>query len=193
MTVASVERPRAVDSFVVAAAWCLVAAGVLPLALPVAVHDAARASSPWHSLFVGMTVLIHLLVLAGIAGLARSGALGRGLLGLAGTVLAVAAFFILAVAEPTNEINTKVAGVLYGLGSLGVIVGLILVGAATIRTALWTSWRRFTPLACGLFFVIAVMPSFALPGSPFHYVLGLWGLTFLLLGIAVLAESPSPS
>ena len=193
MTSATAERLRAADPFVIAAAWCLIAAGVLPLALPVAPHVAAQAGSPWHSLFIGLTSLQHLLVLAGIAGLARTGAVGEGWLGRIGTIFSICAFAALAVAEPMNDISTNVANVLYGFGSLGATLGLILLGVATIRTRRWRSWRRFTPLASGLFFVVAVMPAFALPGRAFEYFIGLWGLTFLLLGIAVLTESSSKS
>ena len=193
MITTTAERPRLADSRVIAAAWCLVAAGVLPLLLPVAPNIAAQKSSPWHGLFVGMSSLDHLLVVAGIAGLALSGALGKGRLGRAGKFLSIAAFGILAVAEPTNDVSTNAAGVLYGLGSLGATLGLILTGVATIRTGRWRSWRRFTPLFSGLFFLVAVMPSFALPGSAFHYFIVLWGLTFLVLGIAMLAESVSQS
>lgn len=189
MTVASVERPRAADSYVVAAAWCLIASAVLLLFLPVAPNVAAKTGSPWHGLFVGLTSLDHLLVLAGILGLARSGAMGKDLIALAGTILSVAAFAALAVAEPVNDFSKSAAMVLYGVGSLGAALGLILAGVATIRTGRWTSWRRFTPLASGLFFVVVVMPSFALPGSAFEYFIGLWGLTFLFLGMAMWAES----
>ncbi len=188
MTTATTERTRAADSFVAAAAWCLVAAGVLPLALPVAANVAAHAGSPWHGLFIGLTTLQHLLVLGGIAGLGHSGAMGRGRLGRIGTVLAIAAFAALALAELTNDLSKTIANVLYGFGTLGAASGLLLVGAATIRARRWASWRRFTPLASGLFLVVVVMPSFALPGRAFGYFIGLWGITFLLLGIAMLTE-----
>jgi hypothetical protein len=68
------------------------------------------------------------------------------------------------------------------------LVGLILAGVAVIRARQWEGWRRFTPLACGLF-IVAVLLSFGLPGYASNYPIGLWGVCWLLFGLALRTEA----
>ena len=75
------------------------------------------------------------------------------------------------------------------LCTLGLPAGLILAGIAALRTRLWGGWHRFRPLIAGLFLVVVVFPSFALPGHDFEYVIAAWGLSFVLLGAAMRAEA----
>ncbi len=68
-------------------------------------------------------------------------------------------------------------------------LGCSLITHPGLRTGRWSGWHRFTPLAAGLFFVVVVMPSFALPGRDFEYAIAVWGVCFLLLGMAMRAEA----
>jgi hypothetical protein len=88
----------------------------------------------------------------------------------------VIAWAILALAEPMVLINNDIANVLFGIGTLGLAVGLILAGIATFRMRLWKRWHRFTPLAAGVFLVVAVFPAFALPGRDLEYVIAVSGV-----------------
>ncbi len=58
-----------------------------------------------------------------------------------------------------------------------------------VRAGRWTGWRRFAPLACGLFIPLVLFPSFALPGYAMNYSIGLCGVCWLLLGLALRAEA----
>jgi hypothetical protein len=55
-----------------------------------------------------------------------------------------------------------------------------------LRAERCAGWRRFTPLACGLFIPLVLLPSFALRGFAMHYALGAWGVCWLLLGLSML-------
>jgi hypothetical protein len=55
----------------------------------------------------------------------------------------------------------------------------------------WRGWRRFTVLACGLFIVV-VLASFALPGYAANYAIGLWGVCWIALGIALRSTERAP-
>jgi len=80
--------------------------------------------------------------------------------------------------------------VLYSVASLALMVGLVLLGVAVVRAGRWGGWRRYAPLACGLFIPLVMFPSFALPGTASNYAIGLWGITWLLVGVAQLVEDP---
>jgi hypothetical protein len=168
------------------AAWSTIAGGVLQMAGGV-------INPPQGSLAAGaaagLSSLSHLLLLAGMLGLWASGAMGRGRPAKGATWITVSAWAVLAVAEPMTLISNDVANVLFGIGTLGLAVGLVLAGITTLRTRLWTGWRRFTPLAAGLFLVVLVFPAFSLPGRDFEYVIAAWGASFVLLGVSMRAES----
>jgi len=180
------ERQQVSDQFVALAAWGTIAGGVLQMAGGV-------INPPQGSLAagaaVGLSSLSHLLLLVGMLGLWASGAMGRGRLAVGAIWTVVIAWAVLAVAEPIVLINNDIANVLFGVGTLGLAVGLILAGITTFRTRRWKGWHRFTPLAAGAFLVVAVFPAFALPGRDFEYVIAAWGVCFVLLGVAMRAES----
>ena len=57
----------------------------------------------------------------------------------------------------------------------------------------WAGRRWPAALDCGLFIPLILMPSFALPGYAPNYAIGLWGICWLLLGVALRAEVTSES
>ncbi len=135
MNPSAMERGQPAGSFEVAAAWSTIAAGVLQLGGG-PVEPLVATSSPAHGLIIGLNSLNHLLLLVGMVGLARSGALNGDLPARGGTVLSVIGFAVLALAEPTTLASEDLANILFGIGSLGVAVGLILAGIATL------TWMR---------------------------------------------------
>jgi hypothetical protein len=181
MSQATATAPRTTTPTVVWSAWGTMAGGVLQVA------GAAIPGTTW--LTAGLSSLSHLLLLAGMLGLWTSGAMGRGRIARAGTWITVIGWAILAAAELVDVVSTDVASALFGVSTLGLPVGLILAGIATLRTRVWRGWHRFTPLIAGLFVVIVIFPSFALPGHDFEYVIAAWGLCFVLLGAAMRAEA----
>jgi hypothetical protein len=188
MTANALERPRAGYGFVALSGWSTIAGAVmlLILGIPLAALEASEPV-PWAAAVPN--AISHLLTLVGVVGLARLGAAGRGRLassGLVGTVLGLA---VLTLAEFVSVPSESNAEAFYSVGTLLTGLGLILVGVAMLRDGRWTGWRRFTPLACGLFLLLIVVPALFMPGFVPHYALGAWGICWLLLGLAQLADA----
>ena len=75
------------------------------------------------------------------------------------------------------------------LGALLNGVGMLLVGAATLKARVWTGWARFAPLLVGSFPFLFMYPLLALTGHRPAAVIGLWGIPWLLLGLAAWQQS----
>jgi hypothetical protein len=63
--------------------------------------------------------------------------------------------------------------------------GFLLVGRATIRAGVWSSLRRFTPLALGAWSAVLIGRQFT-PALP--TAVGVYGLCFLAVGIALVTQ-----
>ncbi|MGH2601434.1 MAG: hypothetical protein ACRDJ9_18870 [Dehalococcoidia bacterium] len=153
----------------------------------------APHQNPGSSIFGLITALnaaSHLLLLVAVAGLLRSSALGSSRLGHGGLVLTLFGLVVLVLAEPTSLLNMEIAVILFSMSTLAIMIGMILAGIAMLRGGRWTGWQRFAPLACGLFIPLILVPAFALPGYASNYAIGVWGVCWLLLGLA-LRESNS--
>lgn len=71
------------------------------------------------------------------------------------------------------------------LGALLCALGMILIGIASIKTKMWTGWKRFTPLLIGLYPFIFMFPMLIFTGTRPPVMIGLWGFPWLFLGIAI--------
>jgi hypothetical protein len=166
----------------------MIAGAVLTLVLGIPLASfQAQVPPPWW--IPALNAVSHLLLMVGVAGLARAGAAGRGGLAISGLGLTVLGLAVLTVAEASWLADLGVTEALYGIATLAMMLGLILTGVAVLRAGRWSGWRRFTPLACGLYIPLVMMPSFALPGTAANYAIGLWGLCWLLLGLSLLAAA----
>ena len=157
---------------------------------------------PWSSdAFVAVSLLwavAHGLVIVGLLGLwrsgvagpARSAAIGFGL-AVAGTgLLLVAEFASLPVAgQQVDDTGPALVGVAFGLGTLLAGIGLLVAGRAALQAGHWDDWRRFTPLAAGAWTVVLVgiAATKALPTG-----VAIYGLCLLAIGIALYTR-PSAS
>jgi hypothetical protein len=188
VSTATLEQHRAGASFVGFAAWIAMAGAVLQfvLGIPLAYLE---AETPPSAAIVALNILSHLLLMVGIAGLARSQAAGRGWLGTTGLGLSQLGFALLVVAEASWLFSTSATETLFGLASLILLLGLTLAGIAVVRAGRWQGWHRLTPLACGVFIALVVFPSFALVGYARNYAIGLWGICWFLLGVALRTET----
>jgi hypothetical protein len=191
VTVNTLEHRVAWDSLVTLAAWGLVVGALMQVVLGIPLAALEEPSSPAHGPITVFNVVNHLLLLAGVLGLARNGAAGRSRLALSGLTLAAFGTLVLTLAEPVVLLNLGVANVIFGIAVPAMALGLILAGFAVLRERRWVGWHRFTPLACGVFIPLVLIPSFALPGLWFHYAIGVWGIFWLLLGLALRAEAVS--
>jgi hypothetical protein len=188
MTATTLDRPRAGDTLVNLSAWCMIAGAALTFVggIPFAAFE-AQIPPPWW--IATLNAVSHPLLIAGVIGLARSGAAGRGRLATTGVGLTLLGLVVLTVAEVLSLINMDTAVLFYSAATLLMLLGLILLGIAALRAGRWTGWRRFTPLVCGLFIPVVLLPSFALPGLASNYAIGVWGVCWLMLGLALLVET----
>lgn len=188
MAANTLDQPRVALSPLALLAWSTIVGGVMTFALgvPLASFEAAEPPLWWVPV---LNVVSHLLLLVGVVGLVRSGAAGRGRLAASGLWLTILGLALNIVAEFAWLIGSSAIDALYGISALAITQGLILAGVAMVRGGRWTGWHRITPLACGLYVPLVLLPAFALPDLWPHYAIGAWGVCWLLLGVAQLAEA----
>lgn len=144
----------------------------------------------------------HLGLTAGILGLLRSGALGPSRLGLVGTWGAMAGMLLLSATEllaissasgPVTDAQGGLLGGLYGLSTTVAGAGLILAGVAVLRPGLWSGWRRFVPLALGIWVFVPMTPALFAGFVVARFAIGGWMAGFALLGWALVTSDRLPA
>ena len=168
------------------ALWVLVL-----LAVAVA-PETVRGSLTSYRLWEALLILVQALLLAGVAGLAWSGAAGAGWPGRVGLGVALLGRTAFVLGELSSFVRGRDDELLVPLGALLTGVGMVLAGIAVVRARRWAGWRRYVPLAAGLYPFVAMFPVLALTGTPPGPAIALWGLLWLLLGLALQAEAPAP-
>lgn len=122
--------------------------------------------------------------IAGLIGIGMIGAVGHGLFGRIALGVAVLAYTLAAL-----DSLLFLAGLysieespLFIVSRLGTLVGMLLVGIATLVSRRWAGWRKFSPLALPL-----VLPLALLVGLVFENVSMpvLVGLAWLIIGTAI--------
>lgn len=160
---------------------------------------------PWSSsgAFVAFSVfsaVLHGLVITGLLAFGRSGATGRSRAANSGVALAVAGTTLLLVGELASipirdalvdDNSASVVGAVFGLAGITSTIGFLLAGRATLRAGVWHGWRRFTPLATGVWLVLLTPLTLAAP-TLLHGGVGVYGLCLLAMAIALHTE-PTPA
>ena len=162
---------------------------VLLLLVDVAAYQALHASAVAFRAWLAALVFMQALLLVGVVGLARSGATGEGWLGRIGLGIAVLGRTTFVLAEVHNLAKGNDDSPLLPLGALSTGIGMTLVGIAVLRARRWGGWRRPIPLLAGLYPFVAMFPLLAITGQPPLPMIMLWGLPWLLLGLALHAEA----
>ena len=128
---------------------------------------------------------------SGVAGPGRAVAWGHGL-GIAGMALLTLTelLAIAAADDPYPSSLTNVLDALYGVASLAIGVGLIIVGAAVRRVGAWTGWRAWLPLALGVWVFVPMTPAIMAGFLPARLAISAWMLLYAALGWA-LASRPA--
>jgi hypothetical protein len=137
----------------------------------------------------GIVIIANSLTLVGVFGLARSGAAGTGLLAKLGLGLAVLASAMFLPFEVLVAINLELGGALLGLAALVQGLGLLLAGIAVLRAGRWHGWQGLTPLLCGLYTFLILIPALALSDGYNAWALAGWQIPFALLGLALMQQS----
>lgn len=174
---------------------CIVGGALLLAIIPI---DGFGTSSPLSGLIIwglAMACLmggpLGLLALRAAGGkwLGTVGA-GLALLGQATQIVGMAYIF----ANPALESSQLFTP----LGAQAIWLGMLLLGVATLRARKLTGWRRFTPLIVSAYFVVQIaavqIPFYLTQGfEPNFVVLALWGLPWILLGLAVRSSAAATS
>ena len=160
---------------------------------------------PWSSsgAFVAFSVFsaaLHSLVIAGLVAFGRSGAAGRSRAATRGVALAVAGTALLLVGElasipirdaKVDDTSVAIVGAVFGLASIASMVGFLVAGRATLRAGRWHGWRRFTPLATGLWLVVLTPVGLTAP-TLLHGGVGVYGACLLAMAVALYTD-PAPA
>jgi hypothetical protein len=190
---------RASGAFIAAAAATAAAGAVLQFGLqPTTELSDEMWRYPWSSgdAFVAFSLfsaLLHVLVIGGLIAFGRSGVAGRSRAASRGIALVVTGTALLLVGELASipirdaeleDTSAAVVGGVFGLASLLSTVGFLVVGRATLRAGVWQDWRRFTPLATGIWLIALTPLSLAVP-KVLHGGVGLYGVCLLAMATAL--------
>lgn len=156
-----------------------------------------RLSYPWADATAITTSLLwgttQVLIVIGLIAFARSGAApsktGRvgGRLAVAGSLLYVVAHALSLVgydAALDDPIGVVVVSC-FGVGTLLTAVGLLMAGIAAVRSGVWSGWRRYTPLALGIWMVVMLPLQFT-PALP--VAVGVYALATMAFGLSMIIE-----
>ena len=132
---------------------------------------------------------IHVVVLVGVAALAGSGAVRRGLFKYLAFGIALAGLTGQLVGEVVIRFAFDAGNVLFSIAMPLMGVGMILVGIGVLVTRRWTGWRAFAPLACGVYIPAVLVPSFAITHGPSFLALAGFSLIYVGLGLAMRSEA----
>lgn len=127
--------------------------------------------------------------LAGLVGLARSGATGSSAtarVALGSAMLGQALLVLGELLVPLH--NQAISGALFGLALLLNSPGMVVVGIIVLRTKRWQGWHAFTPLLRGLYAIVVLIPAFVLIGGNGLVLLG-YDLCYLPLSVALWQEA----
>lgn len=137
--------------------------------------------------------LAHVAVLFGVAALATSAAARPGWLKNLGFAAALSGLGAQVAGEALIRFDMNLGNVFFTACMPLMGIGMILVGVAVIRTATWSGWRRFAPLACGLYIPVVLIPSFVIARGPSFAALAGLAAVYALLGLAMHLESSTLS
>jgi hypothetical protein len=132
---------------------------------------------------------LHLMVLAGLFGLWRSGAAGGSTWAKIAFALAAITRGVFAIAEIIVSFNLDASYTLFSIATPLHGVGMVGVGVAVLMSKRWQSWHVFMPLLCGFYPFAVMLPAFALSGGISYSAIGGWSILFLLLSVALWQEA----
>lgn len=150
---------------------------------------------PWSNsgAFVAVSllyILLHLLVVVGLLTFGRSRAAGTSRAARTGVGLAVAGTMLLAIGEVASipirnaaldDTSASIVGAVFGFGVLVSAVGFLVTGRTTLAARSWQDWRRYTPLATGVWTtaLVGISMTKALAGG-----VAIYGLCLLAMAVA---------
>ena len=129
--------------------------------------------------------------LASVIALALSGLAGDSGLAKTGLSLALAGRAVSVLGEIMLLIQFDLGKVLLSSVTMVIGLGMVLAGIAVIRESRWQGWGKFTPLLCGLYVFVVLMPAFGASGGPNFLALAGMGLVWSVFGLALASRNPA--
>ncbi len=179
MSSAELVRWGVLGAFLAGVAW--VVSGLISLAIPG--QGTEEIGSYSYYLLETMFCVASVGMLGGLVGLHARQVPSYGVLGATGFYAAfIGTALMLLSTVATVLVGREVLDWLFVLGFLGACVGLVLLGAATLRAGVLPRW-------CGVLLIVAVF------GIPVYFALGdyggaiLYGLLWLALGYTLWSQS----
>lgn len=156
------------------------------LNFPFAGSLATATTLTWGLSQVMFVFTLFILARSGAVGTSRPGRVGAWL-SVTGGVVFVTAHAVSLVARDarTDEPAGLTALALFGGASLLTAVGFLMAGAAVVRAGRWTSWRRYTILAVGVWMLCMVPLQLT---SLLAVSVAIYAATIAALALALLAE-----
>jgi hypothetical protein len=137
-----------------------------------------------------MFLVAEAFYVAAICGLAATRAAGHGWFGRAAPALFLVGQVTLLVGLVLGLLtDNAVATVFLPIGGLGVLLGSLSTGVAVIRTKRWRGWRRFAPMAFGVYYLILLLSLAILNREPTYFTELLWSVTWFFIGFAIYSET----
>lgn len=142
-------------------------------------------------LIQGWFVIQHLGLAAGLVGLRRSAAVGARRVGVTvaivgmGLLTATELAAIGAARSTYPGPGTGLLDAFYGISSVAIGIGLVGVGVAVLRAGIWRGWRRWLPLALGVYVFVPMFPAMFGGFLAARLAISGWMLLFALLGWAL--------
>lgn len=152
------------------------------------------------SILPGLLIPVPMLLClaCGPLGLIILGASGSGRMrrvGLIGTWITLIGICSYLAATLSKYVVGYEVEFFYPIGALLVGVGMLTLGIAVFIARSLGGWRRIAPLIVGLYYVVMIpfqIIFFIIPdGNPSPILLGIWSVTWILLGYAIWSSSRS--
>ncbi len=173
-TMTGTGQHRLMGGLALAGGLCYIVAGVI---ISMTGDDSNQIAN-------ALSIIWALGAICGLIGIGLLGAVGRGVFGRVALVVATLAYALAAL-----DAILIVAGVfaiedspLFVVSRLGTLVGMLLVGIATVVARRWPGWRRFSPFALLLALPVAIAFG-VLTGI--EMIVPFIGLAWALIGYAI--------
>ena len=127
--------------------------------------------------------------LCGLIGVGMLGVAGRNLFGRIALAVAMLAYALAALDGLLILIGvfTGEGSPLFAVSRLGTLVGMTLLGVATLVARRWPGWRKFSPFAIPLAMPVALLVGLVTNGSiPIPLYIG---IAWLIIGYAVISTA----
>jgi hypothetical protein len=127
---------------------------------------------------------------SGVAGPGRGARWGHGI-GIAGMALLTLTELVATTAaeDPYPSPLTDMVDGLYGVASIAIGAGLVMVGVAVRRSRAWDGWRRWVPLVVGAWVFVPMIPAIMAGFLPARLAITMWMLLYAALGWALATGS----